>query len=50
MKKQQLKMERKKCTSCGYVIFKSAHKDPYICRECEGKSMDTERYAFLDNA
>ena len=44
-------MERKKCISCGYLIIKSGHSDPYICRDCEDMMLNEEdRYAYLDNA
>jgi len=43
-------MIRKKCVSCGYVILKSSHSDPYVCRDCEYMMVDDEiRYAHLDD-
>ena len=43
-------MQRKKCISCGYIIHKSSHSDPYLCRDCEDIMVDEEsRYAYLDN-
>ncbi len=44
-------MRKRKCISCGFIIHKSAHSDPYLCRECEDMMIDEEaRYAYLDNA
>jgi len=44
-------MQRRKCISCGFKIFKSSHTDPYICRECEELMVDEgSRYAHLDHA
>ncbi len=44
-------MQRKKCISCGIMILKSGHSDPYICRDCEDMMLgDESRYAYLDNA
>lgn len=44
-------MERLKCVSCGSSIYKSAHSDPYICRDCESVVMNEEsRYYYLDSA
>ncbi len=43
-------MQRKRCIRCGFIIYKSAHSDPYLCRECETITADEEaRYAYLDN-
>jgi predicted RNA-binding Zn-ribbon protein involved in translation (DUF1610 family) len=42
-------MERRKCISCGFLIFKSARTDPYMCRDCEEMMVsDDARYAYLD--
>ena len=42
-------MQRNRCTSCGFVILKSALHDPYLCRDCEYLMLETdERYAYLD--
>lgn len=44
-------MQRKKCISCGYLISKSSHSDPYLCRGCEDMMLDEDlRYGYLDNA
>lgn len=44
-------MQRRKCISCGYIICKSGHSDPYLCRKCEDMMINVEaRYAYLDNA
>ncbi|MBW2975972.1 hypothetical protein KY347_00840 [Candidatus Woesearchaeota archaeon] len=43
-------MQRKRCIRCGFIIYKSAEGDPYICRECENAIAGEEaRYAYLDN-
>ena len=43
-------MERLKCISCGDAIYKSAHSDPYLCRDCEGIMVNEEaRYLYLDS-
>jgi len=44
-------MERKRCISCGYLIYKSSHSDPYLCRDCEYLMLDEDaRYLYLDGA
>lgn len=44
-------MQRRKCISCGNAIYKSAHNDPYICRDCEDTTISEElRYIYLDSA
>ena len=44
-------MERRRCISCGYLIYKSGLSDPYLCRECEEMMLDDEsRYTYLDSA
>lgn len=45
-------MKKRRCISCGAGIEKSALYDPYMCRDCEAKSLigDVERYHYLDKA
>ena len=43
-------MKRTKCEICGRWILKSAHDDPYICRECEQAiPIEDFRYKYLDS-
>lgn len=39
-------MKRMKCEVCGRWIMKSAHEDPYICRECE-ETVPLEKFKYL---
>jgi len=42
---------RRRCISCGNIISKSGHSDPYICRDCEDLIVDEgARYGYLDNS
>jgi len=44
-------MYRRKCMSCGHLILKSSHSDPYVCRECEDFMINEDvRYAYLDGS
>ncbi len=40
-------MKRRKCITCGNLIFKSSLLDPYLCRGCSNE--DAKRYLYLDN-
>ncbi len=41
---------RKRCISCGFMIFKSGRDDLYICRDCEKIGVgEKTRYAYLDS-
>ena len=45
-------MGKHTCINCGSFILKSAHSDPYLCRDCEKilEGVDyRETYAYLDN-
>jgi ribosomal protein S27AE len=48
--KKWVKMKRRRCINCGYVVLKSGLYDPYLCRDCERFLLDTSknRYGYLD--
>jgi len=48
--RDQVKMHRRRCISCGSMILKSGLEDPYVCRACEKTAYAESRYGYLDGS